>query len=243
MTGLFPTTLTEDQIATSLGMAPPWCHHFHFKNHSTGGLWDERHMNFIEDNLPPLRGKSVLDIGFADGYYSFMAEAHGARSVTGFDLYYRPAAQFVHKVLDSECTFMEGDIMEWEAPVSFDLVLCMGVFYHVPDIAELFRKVAEKTRPGGLAVFEGPVMGGRLNRVVPLPRWVGLARHPALQPNHGFWRPTLSSLKALLWWAGFEVVEQRFMWERVLLTARRCGSSRSPITNIAQTKGKGESNE
>lgn len=39
------------------------------------------------DELPPLAGKSVLDIGAWDGYYSFLAERQGARLVVALDHY------------------------------------------------------------------------------------------------------------------------------------------------------------
>ena len=40
-----------------------------------------------EDLFPPMEGKSVLDIGAWDGYYSFMAERNGATRVVALDHY------------------------------------------------------------------------------------------------------------------------------------------------------------
>jgi tRNA (mo5U34)-methyltransferase len=40
-----------------------------------------------EDRFPPFAGRSVLDIGTWDGYYSFMAERLGARHVVALDHY------------------------------------------------------------------------------------------------------------------------------------------------------------
>lgn len=40
-----------------------------------------------EDHFPSFAGRSVLDIGAWDGYYSFMAERLGARQVTALDHY------------------------------------------------------------------------------------------------------------------------------------------------------------
>lgn len=39
------------------------------------------------DELPALRGRSVLDVGAFDGYYSFLAEREGARRVVALDHY------------------------------------------------------------------------------------------------------------------------------------------------------------
>ena len=221
MTRTFDAILSLGDCDRARAMVPPWRHHFHFKNFSTGGEWNEKHMDFIDANLPPFKGKTVLDIGFCDGYYTFKAEAEGARSVVGVDIYFRPAAKFVHRVLESEACLMEEDVATWEDNGKFDVVLCLGLFYHVPNLTALIKTCGEKTRPGGLAILEGPVMGGRLNKYIPLPRWVSLADHPADYPNYYFWMPTFSALRALLEIAGFDVLDFKFMWSRVLITARR----------------------
>ena len=223
MTRHFDVALNDGQTASAVRMDPPWRHHFHFDNHSTGGLWDERHMDFIDARLPSVTDKSVLDIGFCDGYYAFRAEADGARRIVGVDIRARPSAVLVHEVLRSECLFLEEDIATWEDTETFDVVLCLGVFYHVPDLTALLAKCAEKTAPGGVAVFEGPVMFGRLNRVLRTPQWASLARPPAQHPNHHFWKPTLSTLVALLDLVDFDIMDIDFMWSRALVTARRRG--------------------
>lgn len=41
----------------------------------------------LEQTLPDMRGASVLDIGAWDGYYSFLAESHGASRVVALDHY------------------------------------------------------------------------------------------------------------------------------------------------------------
>lgn len=215
----FPFALTSDEVWRVRNMDPPWRHHFHFTNVSTGGLWDERHMTFIDERLPDFGGKNVFDIGFGDGYYSFRAEALGAKSVLGLDVYHRPTAELVSKVLDSNALLWERDIYEWEVAEVFDVVLCLGVFYHLPDIPLLFKICASALRKGGVAVFEGPAMGGRLNRFLRLPRWATVARYPTDTNNHHFWRMTGTALVTLLEYAGFEVQNIDYMWGRALVTA------------------------
>ncbi len=49
-------------------------------------LSDWRH-EFVSMKLPPLQGRSVLDVGAYDGFFSFEAERHGAARVVALDHY------------------------------------------------------------------------------------------------------------------------------------------------------------
>ena len=70
-----------------------WYHEFDFGNglrtrtHSPHIEDHRRIWRFIESHLSEIdfRGKSVLDIGSWDGYWSFFAEKRGARSVLASD--------------------------------------------------------------------------------------------------------------------------------------------------------------
>ncbi len=44
-------------------------------------------IQIAEEHFPPVAGRTVLDIGAWDGYYSFMAERLGARRVIALDHY------------------------------------------------------------------------------------------------------------------------------------------------------------
>jgi len=70
-----------------------WYHEFDFGNGHTARsrtpdvAAHRRLWNFIEEGLSRIdfRGKTVLDIGCWDGYWSFYAERHGAASVLATD--------------------------------------------------------------------------------------------------------------------------------------------------------------
>lgn len=90
---------------------------------------------------PRLDGLSVLDIGAWDGFYSFEAERRGARRVLATDHYCwngpgwgtKEGFELARRALDSKVEDLEIDVMDLTpARVgTFDLVLFLGVLYHL----------------------------------------------------------------------------------------------------------------
>lgn len=88
-------------------------------------------MGFPED----FRGKSVLDIGCYDGFFSFEAEKRGAARVLAID---RHAADWkgfdtARRILGSRVEYREMSVYDLspESVGLFDVVLFPGVFYHL----------------------------------------------------------------------------------------------------------------
>ncbi len=111
-----------------------------------------------------LTGCSVLDIGAWDGAFSFEAErrgadrvlatdsfvwqGHGAVSKAGFDL--------ARDALGSRVEDLLVDVMDLDpAQVgTFDVVLFLGVLYHLRDPWAGVARAARVTAPGGLMILE-----------------------------------------------------------------------------------------
>lgn len=102
-------------------------------------------------------GKSVLDIGCWDGYFSFMAEKRGARRVVALD---NPEFRwggldgfnFLHKHFKSAVQWTEGTVYRLPEE-TFDIVLCYGVLYHLSD--PLLAAINCFQRSSDLVLFEG----------------------------------------------------------------------------------------
>ena len=100
-----------------------------------------------------LSGKSVLDIGAWDGFYSFEAERRRASRVVATDFYAWHGAgwgtgkgkagfELARTALGSRVEDVDVDVMDLspERVGTFDVVLFLGVLYHVPDpLAALTR--------------------------------------------------------------------------------------------------------
>jgi tRNA (mo5U34)-methyltransferase len=146
--------------------------------------------------IPHLQGKTVLDIGAFDGFYSFEAETRGAEAVTALDHYvwsmdldahnrhwresrerglvprayqempyWKPGElpgkrgfDTAHELRGSRvrpivADFMEGDLGAFG---TFDVVLYLGVLYHMENPLEALKRVAAVTRE--VAVIETQAM-------------------------------------------------------------------------------------
>jgi tRNA (mo5U34)-methyltransferase len=79
-----------------------------------------------------LRGKRVLDIGAWDGWYSFEMERRGAE-VLAIDNWDNPRFHHMHAMLSSRVEYRQIDMYELtpERVGRFDIVLFMGVLYHL----------------------------------------------------------------------------------------------------------------
>ena len=93
-----------------------------------------------------LRGKRVLDIGAWDGWFSFEMERRGA-SVVAIDTWDNPRFRYVHQVLDSKVEYLRLDVYDLDPRTigRFDIVLFMGVLYHLKHPLLALEKVCSVT--------------------------------------------------------------------------------------------------
>jgi methyltransferase (TIGR04290 family) len=90
--------------------------------------------NFAQAVPADLRGKSVLDIGCNAGFYSLEMKRRGAAHVVGVDSdeSYLAQARFAAQVLGFDVEYRELDVYDVaKLGRRFDLVLFMGVLYHL----------------------------------------------------------------------------------------------------------------
>ncbi len=150
-----------------------WYHEFDFGDGLTTRSGSAEHTashrriwRFIERNLDRVdfRGKSVLDIGCWDGYWSFAAEKRGAASVLASDDLSQnwSVGQGVHlakELLESKIDIDLGlsiyDV--GNRGKKYDVILCLGVYYHLHDpyyaLSQLRRCCHENT----VVLLEGNV--------------------------------------------------------------------------------------
>jgi tRNA (mo5U34)-methyltransferase len=129
--------------------------------------WDDP----TENKLPyyglpeDLSGMRVLDIGCAEGFFSFEAERRGAREVIGIDSFTDSVRRFniVKEARQSNATAFLMNVYDLEPKRlgTFDLVLFYGVFYHLkhPQYAlERIRGVCTGTLLFQTHTFEDPAV-------------------------------------------------------------------------------------
>lgn len=146
----------------------------------------------LEQSLPDMRGRTVLDVGAWDGYWSFLAERRGAARVVALDHYVwgvdlvernaywadcarrgvlpdqaRDAVDFWHddlpgrrgfelarETLGSRVEPVVADFMATDLAAlgRFDVVLYLGVLYHMPEPLTALQRLRAVT--GDVAVIE-----------------------------------------------------------------------------------------
>jgi tRNA (mo5U34)-methyltransferase len=102
--------------------------------------------------LPPLAGKSLLDIGAWDGYFSFAAERLGAERVVALDSVIwqnvsKEPFEIARTRLGSKVEDVEMEVLDIspETVGTFDVVLFLGVLYHMRDPMAALEAVASVT--------------------------------------------------------------------------------------------------
>ncbi len=130
---------------------------------------------FIERQLDALdfRGKTVLDIGCWDGYWSFYAERRGAKSVLATDDRTQnwssgEGLPLARQLLQSRVETRQDVSVYRLASLerTFDIILCLGVYYHLFDPLFAFAQIRHCCHPGTLVLLEGDVgLSMRANEV------------------------------------------------------------------------------
>lgn len=120
--------------------------------------------NWIRSELDKIvfAGKTVLDIGCWDGYWSFYAERRGAARVLATDdetqNWGGSAGLRLAKELMGSSIEIRTDVSIYEAAKlkeRFDIILCLGVYYHLVDPFLGFTQVRHCAHNRSVVVFEG----------------------------------------------------------------------------------------
>ncbi|HWE35115.1 MAG TPA: DUF1698 domain-containing protein [Isosphaeraceae bacterium] len=158
-----------------------------------------------------LTGKSVLDIGAWDGFFSFEAERRGAARVVALDhlVWNAPAIgkagfEFARRALNSQVEDVDCDVHALtpaHVGGAFDLVLFLGVLYHTPHPLMVLQNVSAVT--SGQLILETHVDLNEYDRPV-------LAFYPgnecADDPSNWF-GPNRAAVEAMLGSVGFREVK------------------------------------
>ena len=104
-----------------------------------------------------LTGKRVLDIGAWDGWFSFEMERRGA-DVLAIDRFENPRFHEIRSRLGSRVEYRQLDVYEVSPPAVgyFDIVLFMGVLYHLKHPLLALERMCSVAR--GLAAVESFVL-------------------------------------------------------------------------------------
>jgi tRNA (mo5U34)-methyltransferase len=151
-----------------------WYHEFTFPNglvaRTTSNPWfHRRSWKFTREQLDKIdfSGKTVLDIGCWDGYWSFYAEERGATRVLATDDASQNWAGSAGLLLAKELlgsnveTRMDVSVYDLSSIVeSVDIILCLGVYYHLVDPFYAFAEIRKRCHSKTLLVLQGDTSTG-----------------------------------------------------------------------------------
>jgi SAM-dependent methyltransferase len=154
-------SMQDAEVKEKIASFPRWHYKFNLKGNHTPIFkeeWSNRHEQRKKYFFEPLvqlfgsslAGKRVLDLGCNAGFWSLCATRAGCEYVLGIDgrQMHVDQANFVFEVEEVErgrYDFVAGDLfgLDFRTFGRFDIVLCLGLMYHISKHVELMEKIAE----------------------------------------------------------------------------------------------------
>ena len=182
-----------------------------------------------------MHGLRILDIGCAEGFFSFEAERRGAKEVVAIDSFPDSVRRFniCRNALNAKATAYLCNTYDLNPRAfgTFDLVFFFGVLYHLrhPILAlEKILSVCTGTLLLQTATFEIPDMKDTsLAKFHPFGMQSGTAEKPMFDPTV-FWLPNAECVRAMISHVGFQNIETLSTQTGVVLRAQ------SPIKSAGQ---------
>jgi tRNA (mo5U34)-methyltransferase len=221
--------LTTQQIRQRVEELGPWFHNLDLHGVATApehflGDYPRTKWSHFADAIPDdLTGMSVLDIGCNAGFYSLQMKLRGADRVLGidFDDAYLAQARFAAEVAGAEIEFRKLSVYDVaKLGERFDLVLFMGVLYHLRHPLLALDLIREHVA-GDLMVFQSMQRGS--TELAPVeenyPFWdTDLFDEPGYPRLHfvehrysddptNWWIPNQACVEAMLRSAGFSILQ------------------------------------
>ncbi|MDB4969006.1 MAG: putative SAM-dependent methyltransferase [Myxococcales bacterium] len=219
---------SPDEIARRVGELGEWFHNLDLRgvrtapDHFLGDYPMVKWRRFAHAIPADLTGKSVLDVGCNGGFYSIEMKRRGAARVLGLDAdeRYLAQARYAAEVSGADIEFAKLDIYDiGTVREKFDLVLFMGVLYHLRHpllaldllhehvVADLlvFQSLIRGSSDVAALEADYPFVETDIFKREEYPRLYFVEHKYAGDPTN-WWFPNRACVEAMLRSAGFAVV-------------------------------------
>jgi tRNA (mo5U34)-methyltransferase len=222
--------LNDAEIKELINSVPVWHHRIEISpGIFTPGLqWTQEML--LDIGLPDdLSGLRVLDLGARDGFFSFECEKRGAAEVIAVD--YSPpdltGFNVAKRALNSNVKWVTANVYKINQLNlgTFDLVLFLGVIYHLRNPYLAIDRIYDVLNIGGKIIVESHIINGGF--VDELGNWVNLVElNPRLEnlriaqiyksgelsgDHTSPWAPSLNTLEVMFENSGFIIDSS---WEK-----------------------------
>lgn len=232
--------MTREEAEARIRTFPHWYHQIEvFPGVVTPGINASREvlqMLPLPADCTPLR---VLDVGTRDGFFAFELERRGANVIA---LDYMPPSgtgfEIAKELLGSNVPYLVGNVYDVsvERHGIFDLVLFLGVLYHLRDPLLALDRLAAVCAPGGRIFVESYVIDDAfldptthtqvpIDQISPKLRETPIMQfYPRDSLNRDFtnwWGPNMACLRAMLEMASFVVEHAHQSGDRGICVGRK----------------------
>jgi tRNA (mo5U34)-methyltransferase len=225
----------DKDLALKLIQGKPWHHDFEIlPGVRTHGSYDPARL-WNELQLPSdMSGMSLADVGASNGYFSFQARQRGAR-VAAFDFRHKDNSgfglvQYINGITDIEHHQINVLDLTPEKFGQFDIVLALGLLYHVCDPYRALANCAALSR--SRLLIESYCIDAVLPKQVASEPIMKFISDPDRFPKQGqlnsdrsnFWGFTSVCLLRMVEDVNFTVVRKNVHRDRVFIDAKRTAS-------------------
>lgn len=157
----------------------------------------------LEDDITPLQGRTILDVGCGNGYYALRMLGKGAKLVVGLD----PSLLYVMQYEAIRCYLPDAEAYVLPLGVqhlpenlhAFDTVFSMGILYHRRSPLDHLQTLRDTLQAGGELVLETLVIPEDYGDIlIPEKRYAKMRNVWSI--------PSCSTLKSWLSQCGFEQI-------------------------------------
>lgn len=212
-------------------LAEPWFHTFWLSNGVMTPGRDPSVEKLAALQLPDLRGKTVLDVGAFEGFFSFSAERLGAARVVASDDFVWTWAgssalahfRMIREMLGSKVEERIERVQDLDPKKGvFDVTLFLGVLYHAEDMVQYLRALRAVT--GQVAIVE------TLVDMLHVPEaCASLIPVGTNADESNWWGPNLPCVEGMLRRVGFSDVRLVGVWHHNTLAQLRGESPDGPL--------------
>jgi len=232
--------IIDMNLRQMIDSVPHWYHVFEFApGMVTPGTGNSPAL-LAELRLPQdMSGMRVLDVGARDGFFSFECERRGAAEVVPVDYVNieRTGFSVAKQILGSRLDLVHDNIYNLtpEKYGQFDIVLMLGLLYHLPDPMRALDIVFNLLKPQGRLFLETVVIDDELPRQIAgrpfMLFYPGASKHG---DHTNYWGLTGSCVVALLEENNFRVMSKSRIGERGTFAAIKQVETRDYYSQISR---------
>jgi tRNA (mo5U34)-methyltransferase len=231
--------LSDDEIHARIATVPHWYHQIEIRPGIVTPGINNSAATLAQLRLPErCDGLRVLDVGVRDGFFSFEFERRGAE-VVAIDYIDPEETGFLvaRELLGSQVKYTVDNVYNVtpERYGTFDIVLFLGVIYHLRDPLLALDRLWDVCGEGALLALETQLLDNRLMLRDGTFRTLAEAGselgdvclmqfYPGDSLNGdatNYWAPNAACVRALLGTAGFEVTNEVILGSRGLFVGRQ----------------------